>query len=1398
MKIGCINVRTLGGEFCKGEGYEMASDIKRLPEFLTEFRRLGLQIVILSETRVHAPTPIMMMGYTCYFSELPQGSKEGTTFRRIHGVGIVICDKLVGYIGKVVRVNPRIMWIAGNFEDTHLAVIANYSPTLETGEKEGSNGGGSITEEHYDTLTETFKSIPNIYKKIMGGDMNATIAGADAEAWEEVIGPFGLMGEINHNGRCMLGMCQDLKLVVANSFFYQGEWGAGTYHRPGQDGQWDRTIDYILVPVDLKSQLIECKVVGDACIALTDHRLIIAEMRKTGTQGRSNYTQNKSKVGTHKPHYDIKALSNPETKALFNKNMIDRVVEMKIIRAEALAEGRTVTTMYEEIHKILTETMNEVIPGKKTTQLSRKSNWFDEYGHLLQPLIDMKRVVYGRWQQSMKSQKLSSDQAKELPLYIEFMETVKQVKLACRKYQNLFYEELAKDLQVMLDNNEMIEFYKQVKTRVGIDAGASRETKIVEGTSIRPIGMDGMPGELVTGEMQVLPLWVAYFSILLNQKSVVDVDVTLRDQEEVLIEFDEDFSLSEFMIGVTQMKNDKATGESGIPNEVIKIGMEEVNHKHMLEMYTDIFDTGIVPQAFKDSIIIVLYKQNGDATLCTNYRGLCINEHGGKLLERLILNRILALTKRVRGCIPISQCGFVQSLSTMNAQQVSTMVAAAYLARGQIIYKCYVDLVKAYDVVNRELLWKLLGRLGFPPKLLRLIKGLHEGARGKVRIGKSYSDWFDLTLGLRQGAIFSPTLFNLYSGEMIRQMKLEFTRANIKGIRIRFRKKGELFRTINAADDVDEATITEILFADDLEFLTTCAIELQQMLNIFDKIVTAFGGKINTSKTQVMMIVQDRRQAGAVLPEIMVQGVILKCVEEYTYLGTLETRDNKMNAEVSVRCQKMRAAYFRYNREIFQGYLDIRTKVKLFNIMVVTNGLYGCQVWSLTMAQLGELEATFFSLMRRLFRKKKKEWSRVDMIQWGLEQNLSIYPMEWRIAKLQLRYLAHEMRIPEDRVPMYQHTMMLRADIVSEHTRLPGRGEQQYKDTILRAAKACGIEDMSAFLNISANKPAFNKYMKEVAQSTFLERWLAKETQLRAQRREYELARVDNERILIWARHSIAQQALEYVDSESDEDANDDEEGNIEECADGRLEGMRDSTPGRGTTEAQRLWDYGEDEVGVDMFDRGLRRPPRGYTIPRVMIPEKKVSEQRRTSEIQSQGGNGEQRRTRGMEGDTCESQNETSGVDINRYSERVCNVNTNTLTACKFISAWNGVEFVADRIQKEERQVLRQECNNNIQITITNSTAESVHTGYLRCHELDSGAEQVGMWGSTTSSQSVEGRVEPERGIEDQAGRIESERKLDTEPVGALSRQRKQLLRRRAQHTRKRFRNEGDSTGTD
>ena len=190
-------------------------------------------------------------------------------------------------------------------------------------------------------------------------------------------------------------------------------------------------------------------------------------------------------------------------------------------------------------------------------------------------------------------------------------------------------------------------------------------------------------------------------------------------------------------------------------------------------MYDVIWVTGCVPQAFRDSIITLLFK-SGDRRDCNNYRTLSLNEHQGKLLERMVLNRLLDLVGKVPECIPDSQCGFVPGRSTMNAAFMDRGLSSEYRSRGKELFKCYIDLTKAYDRVDRKLLWKLLDKIGVPSKLKNVIQGLHDGARGRVRINGQFSEWFNLSIGLRQGAIFSPTLFNIFFGEIIRQMKIRF------------------------------------------------------------------------------------------------------------------------------------------------------------------------------------------------------------------------------------------------------------------------------------------------------------------------------------------------------------------------------------------------------------------------------------------------------------------------------------------------------------------------------------------------------------------------------------------------------------------------------------------------
>ena len=73
------------------------------------------------------------------------------------------------------------------------------------------------------------------------------------------------------------------------------------------------------------------------------------------------------------------------------------------------------------------------------------------------------------------------------------------------------------------------------------------------------------------------------------------------------------------------------------------------------------------------------------------------------------------------------------------------------------LFMCFIDLTKAYDSVDRTLLWTDLARFGIPPRMLTVIRQFYDGMRACVRLddGES-SDMFDVEQGLRQGCVLAP------------------------------------------------------------------------------------------------------------------------------------------------------------------------------------------------------------------------------------------------------------------------------------------------------------------------------------------------------------------------------------------------------------------------------------------------------------------------------------------------------------------------------------------------------------------------------------------------------------------------------------------------------------------
>ena len=96
------------------------------------------------------------------------------------------------------------------------------------------------------------------------------------------------------------------------------------------------------------------------------------------------------------------------------------------------------------------------------------------------------------------------------------------------------------------------------------------------------------------------------------------------------------------------------------------------------------------------------------------------------------------------------------------------------------IYFCFIDYAKAFDCVDHNNLWKVLKEMRIPDHLTCLLRNLYAVQEATVRTGHGTTDWFQIAKGVRQGCIFSPCLFNLYTECMMRNTGLDESQAGIK------------------------------------------------------------------------------------------------------------------------------------------------------------------------------------------------------------------------------------------------------------------------------------------------------------------------------------------------------------------------------------------------------------------------------------------------------------------------------------------------------------------------------------------------------------------------------------------------------------------------------------------
>ena len=178
------------------------------------------------------------------------------------------------------------------------------------------------------------------------------------------------------------------------------------------------------------------------------------------------------------------------------------------------------------------------------------------------------------------------------------------------------------------------------------------------------------------------------------------------------------------------------------------------------------------PQDMRDDNIVTLYKNKGDRSDCNNYRSISLLSIIGKVFPRVTLTCLHSLDSQV---YPKSQCGFRAGRSTVDMIFSLRQMQGKCRQQQQPLFLAFVDLTKAFDLVSRSGHFKILQKIGCPPKLLAIITSFHQDMQSTVCFYGATSNAFPVSSGVKQGCVLAPTLFRIFFSMLLQYAFVDCT-----------------------------------------------------------------------------------------------------------------------------------------------------------------------------------------------------------------------------------------------------------------------------------------------------------------------------------------------------------------------------------------------------------------------------------------------------------------------------------------------------------------------------------------------------------------------------------------------------------------------------------------------
>ena len=673
------------------------------------FKNRKMDILALSETKVKGSGLREWEGQKVIVSGVSERC------RAKEGVGIMLSGQMWSRMLDYKCVSSRLMWVKLNLNGEKLNVVSVYAPGMEKKDCERERFWGNLNE-----CIEGFSCNESV---IVLGDMNAKVGDREREG---IVGKYGVPGE-NDNGMCLLDMCNERELTVGNTWFEKKLIHKYTWEREGGDER--SMIDLILVEKKMKNKLLDVTVRRGLTGGISDHFLV----------------ESKLNVGVCKKY----VRRNECVKEVVKVSEFDKKEARDLYKALIEAEWNSVKDTrcigvegeWERFKFAVLRCAGEVCGYKKLGRKGKRSEWWDDE---VRDLVRNKRRAYETYLRTRDERDKN-----------EYKLRNREVKDKVREKKRLVDERWGESLSKNFREKKKL-FWKEVN--------ADRKCRDQMDMQVKDVG-----GNVLSVGENVVRRWRDYFDELLNvddrreadlsDARVPGVNVNARDMLEVCA--------NDVRKGVKKIKNGKAPGIDGITSEMLKYGGESMI-EWLTRMYNVCFVEGSVTKDWQQAVIVPFYKRKGDRLECKNFRDISLLAIPGKVYGRVLIEKVREITEDLIG---EEQSGFRMGRGCVDQVFVMEQLSEKCLAKGKSLYVAYMDLEKAYDRVDRSVMWIVLSMYGVSGMLLDAIKSFYVESEACVRVCRKESEWFRVKVGLRQGCVMSPWLFNLFMDGVMREVR---------------------------------------------------------------------------------------------------------------------------------------------------------------------------------------------------------------------------------------------------------------------------------------------------------------------------------------------------------------------------------------------------------------------------------------------------------------------------------------------------------------------------------------------------------------------------------------------------------------------------------------------------